>query len=355
MTKRNILVVFLAFLGVCFIALFCVYQVFTSPIDKKSTADIEIVIPSGMTTNNISKLLKNKDLIRNDFFFRVFLKLNHISSLKASTYTLQKSMSMNEIVQILESGNHYDPNVINITFKEGENFTDFAQEIAKNTKHSYEEVIQLGKNSTYLNQLIQKYWFLTEEILDPNIYYPLEGYLAPNTYQFKSKEIEISEIFETMLDQREKEMEKLKEKLSTYTAHQYFTIASMLELEGTNSKNRKMIAGIFYNRLANNMNLGSDVTTYYALQVPMTSDLTTNQFNTENPYNTRGPNMFGKLPVGPICNPSISSIQASISPTENDYLFFVADKNGNVFYTKTNEEHLQKVQEIKDKGDWIWQ
>ena len=64
--------------------------------------------------------------------------------------------------------------------------------------------------------------------------------------------------------------------------------------------------------------------------------------------------MGGKLPVGPICNPSVSAIEASINPTENDYLFFVADKHGKIYYTKTEKEHLNKVAEIKEKGDWIW-
>ena len=131
------------------------------------------------------------------------------------------------------------------------------------------------------------------------------------------------------------------------------TMASIVELEGTNSENRKMIVGIFENRLNSGMNLGSDVTTYYGLQAAMTSDLTSEQFNTSNPYNTRV-GMIGKMPVGPICNPSLSSIEASINPTKSDYLFFVADKNGNIYYTKTNKEHEKKVQEIKDKGDWIW-
>ncbi len=128
----------------------------------------------------------------------------------------------------------------------------------------------------------------------------------------------------------------------------------MLELEGTNSTNRKMIAQVFYNRLNLGMNLGSDVTTYYAFQEEMDKDLTAKQFNTSNPYNTRAKNMNGKLPVGPICNPSISSIDASFNPTDNDYLFFVADKHGKIYYTKTEKEHLNKVAEIKEKGDWIW-
>lgn len=354
MRKRNILVAILVILGLFLIGLFGVYQVLSAPMDKSSNAEIEVVIPSGMTTKNISKLLENKNLIRNGTFFRIYLKLNHISSLKASTYTLKKNMGMQEICEVLEKGNHYNPDVVTITFKEGDSFTKYAEEIATHTNQTYQDVIDTMKDTAYLQSLIDKYWFLTDEILNSNIYYPLEGYLAPNTYQFKNKDVTVNEIFTVMLDQMEKELKEYKTLSSNYTIHQYLTLASMLEQEGTNAKNRKMIAGVFYNRLARQMNLGSDVTTYYALQMPMTSDLTTKQFNTSSPYNTRGPGMAGKLPVGPICNPSKSSIEASIKPTDNEYLFFVADKKGKIYYTKTNEEHLQKVQEIKDKGDWIW-
>ena len=136
--------------------------------------------------------------------------------------------------------------------------------------------------------------------------------------------------------------------------HYYLTMASIVQLEGTNTENRKMIVGVFEHRLASGYNLGSDVTTYYALQASMKEDLSSSQFATVNPYNTRGANMIGKMPVGPICSPNMSSIEASVNPTKNDYLFLVADKHGNIFYTKTNAEHDQKVAEIKAKGDRIF-
>lgn len=354
MTKRKLLITVLVILGLLLIGLFGVYQVLSSPVDKTSTAEIEVVISSGMTTKNIAKLLADKHLIRSSMFFKIYLKLNHVSSLKASTYTLKKNMDMPEIISVLEKGNHYNPDAVTITFKEGQSFTRYAEEIARNTNNSYDDVIHTLEDTTYIQGLIDKYWFLTDEILNEDIYYPLEGYLAPNTYQFKNKDVTVQEIFTVMLDQMAEELKNYQNLPTEWTMHEYLTLASMLELEGTNEKNRKMIAGVFNNRLEKNMNLGSDVTTYYALQTPMTSDLTTAQFNTRNPYNTRGPYMLGKLPVGPICNPSTSSIKASIEPTANDYLYFVADKHGEIFYTKTNEEHLQKVQEIKDKGDWIW-
>ena len=108
MNKKRILALILGILGFCLIIAFVVYQYNTSPVDKSSNADIEVVIPSGMSTDNIAKTLRDKDLIRNETFFKAYLKLNNVSSLKASTYLLKKSMSLDEIVRILEKGNNSD-------------------------------------------------------------------------------------------------------------------------------------------------------------------------------------------------------------------------------------------------------
>ena len=326
---------------------------FVSPVNSKSAAEIEVIIPSGTTTKQIGTILKNKNLIRSEFVYNVYIKLTGITSLKASTYTMSKNMSLSEIIEVLEDGNSYNPNVIKITFKEGERITDYSQDIAEKTNHTYEEVIAVMTNKTYIQTLIEKYWFLSANILDANIYYPLEGYLAPNTYNFESKDVTIETIIETMLRQTEQNLKKYRSKIKD-NVHYYITMASIVELEGTNTENRKQIVGVFENRLAKNMNLGSDVTTYYALQHPMTSDLTTAQFATVNPYNTRSTTMMGKMPIGPICNPSDSSIEASANPTKNNYYYFVADKYGKIYFTSTNAEHAAKVQEIKEKGDWIW-
>ena len=110
----------------------------------------------------------------------------------------------------------------------------------------------------------------------------------------------------------------------------------------------------FINRLNNGMSLGSDVTTYYAFKVDMGDrDLTAKELNTENPYNTRATNMVGKLPVGPICNPSKEAIEAVFNYKETDALYFVADKNGKVYFTKTNEEHNKMIKTLKSEGLWF--
>ena len=158
-----------------------------------------------------------------------------------------------------------------------------------------------------------------------------------------------------MIDQMSKKLEKYKQAMqdSEYTPHQLLTVASIVELEGVNSADRKGIAGVFYNRLKNNWSLGSDVTAYYGALVDLSErDLTTVELNDNNPYNTRASSMIGRLSVGPICNPSIDSIEAAIYPDEHDYYYFVSDKNGKTYFTKTDSEHLAKKNELIKAGLW---
>lgn len=347
------LLIFLIFLGSFLILLAAVYLFLASPINKNDHENVEVVVPSGTGVTGIARILKENDLIRSELLFTVTVKSKGDLYLKASTYLFSRDMSMEDIISELISGSKYNPDAIKITFKEGMRITDYASVIAKATNHSETEILNTLNDRTFLEALSKKYWFLTDSILQEGIYYPLEGYLAPDTYQFDNKDVSVSTIIETMLDEMKKELEPYQAKIQG-KVHYYMTMASLVELEGTNTDNRKMIAGIFENRITANMNLGSDVTTYYALQYPMTSDLTSAQFATINPYNTRATNMRGKMPIGPICNPSLSSLKASIEPTDSNYLYFVADKHGNIFYTTTLAEHEAKVREIKDKGDWIW-
>ncbi len=352
--KGRVLACILGFLGLLCIGGSIFYQINISPIDSNSKKEIEVSIPSGMSTEKIAELLEKKGLIRNAFLFRLYLKFNHISTLKASTYSFQKNMSTQEIVRLLEKGNQYNPDVITITFQEGKTIKQYAKVLAKKTNIQEEEFLSKMQDRTYIQSLISTYWFLTDQILKEEIYYPLEGYLAPDTYEFKNKEVSIEEVIQTLLNQTQKILKPYQSTFETQNVHDVLTLASISQLEGKSKEDQAKIVGVFQNRLKKGMNLGSDVTTYYAFQEEMDSDLTSEMFQTYNPYNTRSSAMIGKLPIGPICNPSFQAIDAALNPEENDYLYFVADKYGKIFYTKTEKEHLQKVEEIKNKGDWIW-
>ena len=341
-------------LAITLLVLVVIFFFLIGPVNSRSKQPIDVEIEKGTSTNSIADILKEKKLIKSKTLFKIYSKVVNNKPLQAGVYQFSQSMSLMEIVDELGNGSSYNPNLVVLTFKEGERLTDYVETIAKGTNHTYEEIISKLNDPNYINELINDYWFLTNNILDDDIYYPLEGYLSPNTYHFKDKDVEIETIIKKLLDQEEKELEKYKTRLNDTNIHDIITMASVVELEGTNSENKKMITGVFYNRLNSGFNMGSDVTTYYALQRPMTTDLTTKQFATVNPYNTRSTTMIGKLPIGPICNPSDESIDATINYTDNDYLFFVADKNGKIYYSRTNAEHEKTIKRIKDEGNWIW-
>lgn len=337
------------------IMLICIYNYELSPVSKEETK-ITVTITPGTSKKEIASLLEEKKLIRSSTFFTVYLKLNQINNLYASTYELSPNMGVKKIISVLQKGNNYNPDRVVLTFPEGINMRRVATIISKNTNNSYDDVIKKANDTTYIKELIQKYWFLTEDILDTKIYYKLEGYLYPDTYEFRNKDVKVEEIFNKMLEQTAQVLEQYKTKIekNKYSLHQLLSLASMCELEGATEEYRKSIAGVFYNRLNSNMSLGSDVTTYYAFKVEMNErDLTSKEFNTYNAYNTRGPNMNGMIPIGPICNPSSESIYAVVQPTKHSYYYFVADKNKKVYFSKTSEEHNKTIGEIKRKGDWI--
>ena len=354
---KNIAAILLILIGTTIIVACTMYNKQISAVDKDSKEKITVVIENGMTSKRIGKVLKNNGLIRNDDFFVLYLKLYKINDLKSSTYELSKSMDLKEIINVLQKGNSFNPDEITITFKEGIHIRKVASIIESNTNNSADRVFDVLKDEKYIDSLIEKYWFLTDEIKNKDLYYPLEGYLFPDTYNFKNKDVSVEEIFTVMLNKMNVEISKYKDVIdkSDFTVHEMISLATVIEKEvGDKEDYRQKVASVFYNRLDKKMSLGSDVTTYYAFKVDLSErELYSKEFNTYNPYNTRGPNMEGKLPVGPICAVGVSSLSASINPLETDYLFFVADKYGVTYFTKTNAEHVAKVNELKKNGDWF--
>lgn len=265
-------------------------------------------------------------------------------------------MSLKEILEILQKGNGYNPEEISITFKEGKNIRAIASIISENTNNSYDDVINKVNDLDYINTLINKYWFLTEEIKNNKIYYALEGYLFPETYFFANKDVSIETIFETMLSETEKRLEPYKEKINSLnlSIHEYFTLASIIELEGATSNDRKAVAGVFYNRLNDNWALGSDVTTYYALKiddfkVSLTEEL--GLYKCDYAYNTRCNNFTG-LPVGPICNPGLESLLATLEPEKHSYYYFVADCTGKTYLSVDAASHRNTINKLINENNW---
>ena len=340
---------------IIFVMGFGIYFVYDNlqPITKESNI-VNVKIDQGVSTSDIIRTLKKKDLIKNENFIKLYVKLKKINGLKAGIYKLDKSSTPKEIFKILKKGSNTNDEDITITFPEGKNMRQIARIIEKNTTNTYDDVFNLLNDKDYINELITKYSFLDETILDENIYYPLEGYLAPNTYNFKA-DVSVKEIFNKLLDQTGTIVEEYSEKIqaSNFSIHQILTLASIVEGEGVTLEDRQNIAGVFINRLNSGMSLGSDVTTYYAAKIDIGDrDLYQSEINSDNLYNTRSASNSGKLPIGPICNPSKQAIEAVINYTPNEYYYFVADKNMKVYFSTTDAEHVSKINELKNQGLW---
>lgn len=324
---------------------------YISPVNSESEEEIAFIIENGWSKNKILEELENKDLIKSSFFAKILLKMND-SELYAGTYNLSKDMSTSEILDSIKNQESVENETITVTFVEGKRLTSYVKQISQEFGFTEDEIFDKLNNQEYLSKLIDKYWFLTSNILNENIYYPLEGYLYPDTYVFK-KNSSLEEILDKFLSNLEEKLSVYKEdiEISKYSVHEYLTMASIVELEGANSSDRNMVAGVFYNRLNDGWTLGSDVTTYYAVNKDFSVDLTLSDLRSCNGYNTRGDCVEG-LPIGPVCNAGLSSISAAIEPVDNDYYYFVADKEKNTYFNKTEREHNSTISKLKSEGKW---
>lgn len=350
---RNIAVGLVVIMFTFIITLCTYYNINMSRVSNDDSIK-EVTIDEG-SIDSIARNLKENNLIKNVTIFKVYTYLTNKTNLKAGVYELKENMGVKKIVDILENGQ--TSNGGGITFKEGINIRMVAKLISENTNNDYEDVLTYINNKEYIDTLISKYWFLTEDIKNTNIYYPLEGYLYPNTYSI-SKDSKINTIIELMLDETDKKLTEYKTDIesNSLSIHEIITLASVVELEVSNKDDRKSVAEVFYNRLNSKSfpTLGSDATSYYGAKIDKwtSGKLTSKELNDcSNKYNTRCPTNIG-LPVGPIGNPSIESIEAVLHPEKHNYYYFVNDCDGKLYMTKTQNEHNNIINKLKRENNW---
>lgn len=328
-----------------------IYVNLLKPVDKKDSTLVTFEIPYKTTSNEVLASLETKGLIKSSFVAKIYMKMHSITNIQAGTYKLSKDMDLKSILNKFTTGKVLDDE-ITVTFVEGKRLSYYVNLIAKNFSYTESEINDVLNDKEFLTELITKYWFITDKILDKDIYYPLEGYIFPDTYNFK-KDASIKEIILTLIAGLNSKLEPYKDAIlnSGYTPHEILTLASIVELEGVDDSSRSKVASVFYNRLKAGWTLGSDVTTYYAVKKDFKSELTLDEYNKCNPYNTRSSCVKG-LPVGPICASGLESLKATINPETTDYYYFVADKNKNTYYAKTDSEFNAIIADLKNKNLW---
>ncbi|MGX9135362.1 endolytic transglycosylase MltG [Rummeliibacillus sp. JY-2-4R] len=314
------------------------------PVNKNATSTIKVDLPIGSSIDTIAQTLEDKGIIKNGKVFKYYTKFKNESAFQAGTYKLTQAMTIDEIIKSLKTGKVYRQPEFTITIPEGLTLTQIAERVEKSTDYSKKQFMDLVTSKEFIDKMKKKYpKTVTNAVDNKNIRYALEGYLYPSTYPFFEPKPKLEDIADQMIAQTNEVVisysAQLKEK--KMSVHKFLTFASLLEREATAKTDRETIASVFFNRLDKQMPLQTDPTVLYALGEHKNRVLY-KDLEVKNPYNTyknKG------LPPGPISNAGKASLEATINPTETDYLYFVADKNGINHFSKSYNEHLKKVEE----------
>ena len=296
--------------------------------NSKKTISIE----NGDNALVVGEKLAKADIVNGKYQFVIYLWITHkLHSIVAGVYEFSAGMQIPEAANII-TGGQVVPMRVKITFPEGFTIKDMATKLTAN-ELAGDSFLELANNPT--DDIKSTYPFLNE--LPKNA--TLEGYLFPDTYYF-AKDVASIDIIKKMLSTfSAKVIVAIKPALDLQkkTLFEIITMASIVEGEVRNDADRKIVAGLFWNRLKNGMPLQSDATLEYALgtnkfQHSLAETKIDSLYNT---YQNKG------LPPGPVSNPGLASILAALEPSQTDFVYFLSDpKNGKTVFSKNFEEHV---------------
>lgn len=333
-------------------------QASLQPVDASSKQYVTVGIPEGSNVQEIGTTLEKAGLVKHGLIFSFYAKYKNYTDLKAGYYNLQKSMSTEDLLKELQKGGTAEPQepvLATLTIPEGYTLDQIAQAVGQlqgdfKEPLTAEAFLAKVQDENFISQEVAKYPSLLESLptKDSGVRYRLEGYLFPATYSIKE-----STTIESLIDEMLAAMDK---NLSPYystiksknlTVNELLTIASLVEKEGAKTEDRKLIAGVFYNRLNRDMPLQSNIAILYAQgklgqNISLAEDVAIDT-NIDSPYNVY--KNVGLMP-GPVDSPSLDAIESSINQTKSDNLYFVADvTEGKVYYANNQEDHDRNVAE----------
>lgn len=339
---KIVILVILLLIAACGAGGYLMYSSGIEAVDPADKEEVSVQIPEGSYANSIIDILDENGLVKNPSVAKLHARIGGYDSLQANTYIFSKSMSLPEMLTAINTGDFQYVSKEAIEVSDGARLEQIARAISEPLGYSPKEIMKVWNDRKYLSQLIDKYWFLTDGILDEKITYPLEGYLYADTYYLTSDDITVEGFTEMCLDQMDKALTERKEAIeaSGFTIHEFLTLTSIVTKEAT-ANDQAGVAGVFMNRLKSDMSLGSDVTVCYIFQEDRV-DLKVSQLDSDSPYNTR---KVAGLPPGPISSVVDSAMDAVLNYEDNDYLFFFAGPDGTVYYAKTAAEHEKNIAE----------
>lgn len=330
--QRNIAVLFLKKFRLLFVLLFSLLVLFLgiyfwwqSNLTSVSLTDREtaFVIEKGESLGEIIFNLREKNLIRNPFAFKLYIVVNNLSGqLQAGYFKLSPASSVQEIADQLTHG----ATDAWFTFPEGWRREEYAVRLANGLP----------------NFKADQFMALTSG---------LEGQLFPDTYLIprQAGAVEVIEILRNNFDKKVGQELLDQARDQGLTKNELLTLASLVEREVRDEADRVLVAGIIKKRLTNDWPLQIDATLQYAKTSRSCRDRLDCEWwpvvlsadkQLDSPFNT-----YQKkgLPPQPICNPSLSAIKASIWSKESDYWFYLSDGQGKTHFGRSAEEHALNI------------
>jgi UPF0755 protein len=280
-------------------------QIFVPP--RAFTSPTLVMVPAGSGITETAHLLQSARVIDSPVLFRLLVSSVSTHGVVAGRYVFENPPSLLSVAKILIKG----PAPVKVTFPEGVTARDIAEIIAAQIPgFDHDAFLSLAK--------------------------PREGYLFPDTYLFSSLATS-SEIIAKMESTFEIRFKTLGQEVQTssHSISDIVTMASLVEREANTLEDRKMIAGILWNRIAKKMPLQVDAVFGY-IKGQDTYHPSLDDLAIKSPYNTY---LHAGLPPTPISNPGLESLKAAVTPTKTDYLYYLTDKNGVMHYAKTFDAH----------------
>jgi UPF0755 protein len=294
-------------------------------VRTENNEPVSILIPTGSAFRDVKEMLYGKGLIINRHSFEwVAGRKNYPGLIKPGHYIINSGMSNNELINLLRSGAQTPVRVVfnNIRKKE-----ELAGKIALQIEADSLSLVKCWNDREFLRSLNttpEK----VQMIFIPNTY---EFWWTTDAYEFTKRMYKESEKFWD-------EERTRKAQLTRLSIQEVIILASIVEKETQKNDEKQAIAGVYLNRLRKDWPLQADPTVVYAVGDFEMKRVLTVHTKIDSPYNTY---LYRGLPPGPICIPSIASIDAVLNYQKHDYMFFCAkaDMSGYHSFSRTLAEH----------------
>ncbi len=334
--KKKIIftILFILILALAGAAYFLYGVVFKPNVWTPNDEPVAITIPTGSDFDDVKLILYGKGLVVNRKYFEWWAeKKKYPQLVKPGKYLINPGMSNNELINMLRSGQQVP---VQLIFNNVRDIYQLAQIVSRQIEADSASIVGLLTDSTYLALIGLKKE--TASVL-----------FIPNTY-----EIYWNTSAEGFIKRMHDEYVKFwsgsrtdKARAMNMTIPEVVTLASIVEKETNKNDEKPVIAGVYINRLKAGWRLQADPTVIYAMNDYTIKRVLNKHKEIKSPYNTY---LVSGLPPGPICIPSISSIDAVLNYAHHNYLFFCAkdDLSGYHVFAKSSRQHIKNAKKYQE-------